>query len=600
MRRVLGTGVLAALLTVAAPAGALPAPVSLSYQVVVVGAGPVGLAAAVTAARDGLKTLLVARRRQVGGLITHGWLTTWDISRTLTGQSLIQGFYTKLYQAFGGHDSFDLATAVSVMHRLATTTSHLTLLSAQTVTSVGVRDGAVVSLTTTRSGVTRVIRAPVFIDATANADLAAQAGAASTYGMTRVGFGHRTQAATLIFRVTGVRWSHVVAHANHAPTPPGEPVLSAWGYSRIAQGFVSPLGNIKLRGLNLALQSDGSVLVSGLWMFGMDPLDPRSVAAAVRSARVVIPDVVRYLRTHAPGFSGARLAGVAPEPYVRESRQIASLKTLTVWDELTNRQFPDNVVLGSYPIDVQAIVPRQGGTVIGRPAAYGVPLGSLIPLGFTNLLVVGRSAGYTALAQGSARTLPVGIGEAQAAADAAQVAIDRGITFPELDASASALEELHALLESQGAVLTPPPGISHTLPFPGWDLPAARFALAHLLMEGGYQNQFIAADPVTPAWFWELLHNSADRVYKVPPTPRHLPVADPAAAVSGADALRLYSLALTGAVESPATLLQRGLIDPSVLRRVESRAQISQSDAFLLGFNLAQAVRAKGWVRSGE
>ena len=84
---------------------------------------------------------------------------------------------------------------------------------------------------------------------------------------------------------------------------------------------------------------------------------------------------------------------------------------------LENRDQWDKIAIGAYPVDVQPTATQTYGTVIGSPDRYAVPFRSLVPLKVDNLLVVGRSASYTSLAAGSARVIPLGMAEGEAAGD---------------------------------------------------------------------------------------------------------------------------------------------------------------------------------------
>ena len=94
-----------------------------AYDVIVVGTDPEGVAAAVSAARNGLSTLLVdGRNREIlGGLMTLGWINTIDMnystSKTLLGKDDVfnKGFFSEWYAKIEG-DSFDVNTAANAFY----------------------------------------------------------------------------------------------------------------------------------------------------------------------------------------------------------------------------------------------------------------------------------------------------------------------------------------------------------------------------------------------------------------------------------------------------------------------------------------------------
>jgi hypothetical protein len=119
----------------------------------------------------------------------------------------------------------------------------------------------------------------------------------------------------------------------------------------------------------------------------------------------------------------------APQLYVRESRHLLATYILTLGDIITSRQFPDEIAVAAYPVDLQAVSPEERERTLFAPVTgYGIPLRSLIPArGPANLMVVGRSAGYTSEAHGSARVVPVGMCEGEAAGITVAYAIEQQI-----------------------------------------------------------------------------------------------------------------------------------------------------------------------------
>lgn len=524
--------------------------------VVVYGGSAPALAAAVTAARDGERTLLLAPDRLIGGVITQGWLTTWDLSRAPDNSLLDGGIFAHWFRVLGGHDSFALSAAQTMFTRLAQHTPNLTTRTRVHIDRVVVRGGRIVEIRYRAGSTVRTVHPSVVIDGSGNADLAGQAGARFVVGFSQAGLGHATQADTLIFRLGGVNWYQVIRSvrpwdftALHQLV--GSLPHSAWGFSYLDRPFKSDPPNIRLRGLNLAREPDGTVLVSGLWVFGVDPTSPSSLHQGVVRARRALPWVVGILRRKVPGMAHAKLLGSAPELYVRESRQVVTQRTLTVNDALDNQVPAHTIALGNYPVDVQATAPNGTGAVVGHPAVYGVPLGALVPVGFSNLLVVNRSAGYTAVAAGSARTLPVGISEGQAAGDVARVAIVRHVSVAALTRNHNAFAALTQLLVKQGAILRPTFPVPSPPHVPAWAMNAFRSLRAHLLLYGGYNNSYGLSTTVTWPQFAALLED-VRRVYDGA-SYLMLPRAVPTGPIPAADALKVVGVNCLG---QPSTSIQ--------------------------------------------
>ena len=530
-----------------------------SYDVVVVGGDPEGIAAAVAAARSGKKTLLVDTRPVLGGLMTRGWLNSIDMNYGPGREILNKGIFQEFFKGIEG-DSFNVITATNVFHKMVNKEENLDVLpsvesvfpivsgevkpiiqpgqsvvkeqtagqyaglaggdkrKAGEAKSTGnrsdplVMNGIQVRLNESQ---TKNISAGRVIDATQDADIAAAAGVPFTYGQEDYGNRGQVMAVTLIFKLEGISkadWAKMMLHLNikrfkaavaaedsierHA----GANLRSAWGFDAIMKDYKSNTLEVAMRGLNVGRQRDDSVLINALQIYGIDGLKYEDRQKARELAQKELPHIVQYMKEHIPGFTNARLAGAAPELYVRETRHIQGLYRLTVDDVLENRDFPDRVAFGSYPIDIQATDPYFRGNVIGVPTQYAVPLRSIVPQKVENLLVVGRSASFDSLAHGSARVIPVGMATGQAAGVAAALSVESGSSFQKMAQDSHLIEQLQQRLGDQGVELKPfqvpaPPETRH------WAYEGMKFMRRHGLAAGGYSNNYRLDENMPEAQF---------------------------------------------------------------------------------------------------
>ena len=103
--------------------------VDTDYDVIVVGSDPEGIAAALSAARNGMKTLLLSKDETPGGLYTLGALNFIDIPETRDGKTLVGGIYKEFYDKVSG-SGFDIVNAANVFHdMLVRPIQHLMLLT---------------------------------------------------------------------------------------------------------------------------------------------------------------------------------------------------------------------------------------------------------------------------------------------------------------------------------------------------------------------------------------------------------------------------------------------------------------------------------------
>ncbi|WP_051688099.1 FAD-dependent oxidoreductase [Desulfofalx alkaliphila] len=484
-----------------------------NYQLIVVGSDPEGIAAAVAGARNGLTTLLVDDRPVLGGLMTLGWLNTIDMNYDPNKEILNKGIFLEFFNQVEG-DSFDVNTAQRVFNRMVENEPNLSLLleahDIEPIVNEGEHLPAVTGVSLTdKDGKRREFTAPVVIDATQDADLAAAAGVPYSLALEDMGYQDRYVAVTPVFQLKNVSrldWLHMGAAllwerltGEHA----GINLVSAWGFREVMNQYQSHNEQVGIRGLNIGRQNDGTLLVNALHVYDINPLDEEELAEAYRLAEAELPHIVRYLREKIPGLKNAQLMALAPELYVRESRHIYGEYRLTVDDVLENKDFPDAVAYGSYPIDIQATAADFRGAVVGAPAQYGIPLRCFVPQGVDGLLVVGRSASFDSLAHGSARVIPVGMAAGEAAATAAALSLETGVGLRQLCHDKQLMDRLRERLRGQGMKIEPfhypAPETDH------WAYEGLKFVRGLGLVFGGYKNQYHLDDEIPEEQFINLL-----------------------------------------------------------------------------------------------
>ncbi|WP_040950049.1 FAD-dependent oxidoreductase [Gorillibacterium massiliense] len=484
------------------------ADIQTAYDVIVVGTDPEGITAAVSAARNGLKTLLVEprdSRNVLGGLMTEGWLNTIDMNydklnkASGSKESINKGLFAEWYGMVEGQ-SFDVNTAANAFYKLVKNEKKLDLLMhVKGVKPITNNEGQFVQVTGAEiamsDGSTRQVSAKTVIDATQDADFAYAAGVPFSVGRSDIGDDKSIMGVTLVFKLSGIgqkEWDTIRASKEVGDSSE----VSIAGFKNV---FFDPNHKpyytahnpkqIKVRGLNIGRQNDNTVLINAMLIFGVNAFDPESVAAGKAAGEEELPYLVDFLNKNIPGFEKAKLAGTAPELYVRETRQMEGLYKLGILDLLENKDQPDRVALGSYPSDVQPLDPSHNGIVYLTPVQYAVPLRSLIPANADGLLVVGRSASYGSLAQGSARMIPTGMDEGQSAGIAAKVAIESGVSFRNLVDSPDLLNKLHDLAIAQkmnmGSFTVPKAAYMNHKYYEG-----LKVALYHGLVSGSYNNDF--------------------------------------------------------------------------------------------------------------
>lgn len=449
---------------VATMGGATPAAMVLpsfcEADVLVIGGTPGGIAAALGAARMGASVMLVEGSADLGGVIGSAWLTTFDISLGPNGENLIGGVFLEVYTQMGV--SFDLDEAARVFGRMVVHEPGVRTVTHAVPVEVVKEGGRVTSVRFLDRQWRRtfVVRALQIIDATDDGDVAAAAGVPYTVGRPgERGQGRWAQATTLILRVGGVDWQAVAADIGWRRDEGADPAAwgisgdAAWGYPDHMAAYRPSHARVVAYPLNLARQNDGSVLINALNVTDVDGLDPASVDRGMRTSVAELPGLVDHLRREVPGFKRARLLGHAPSLYIRETRHIVGLYTLTEADILAGRVFDDRVAVASYPIDIHPYV--AGWTNQYPPWAnpYTIPLRAIVPHGIENLLIASRALSATSEAHGSVRVIPTIMAVGQAAGVTAAISVRTGWIPREIAESPILLWEVQRALITQGASL---------------------------------------------------------------------------------------------------------------------------------------------------
>ncbi|AGB19586.1 FAD-dependent oxidoreductase [Thermoanaerobacterium thermosaccharolyticum] len=495
----------------------LPKPIKLNlpddgnqYDVIVVGAEPEGVAAARSAAKNDAKVLIIDKHNGPGGLMTYGMLNTIDMSKGPNGILLTQGTFKEFFKGIGSKNSFDVNKAKEVFLKLLDLPN--ITQSYDTLFEKPIMDGnKIIGITALKEGKQVNFYGKRIIDATQDADVAASAGVPYTVGAEDMGVKGKVQASTLVFRLKGLDWDNLIKIIKYEKKIPATYIndTSANGFLSITKKYKPSTPMLRLRGLNLGKQDDGTVLVNALLIYGVDGLNKESINNGIQLAKKELPRIVEFFRANIPGFEKAELDGTADELYIRETRHIKGYYTLDINDVVFNRDFYDRIAIGSYPVDVQATSPEDTGFVYGKPVEYAVPFRCIVPQNVDNLLVVGRSASYSHLAAGSARTIPIGMAEGDAAGVASAYSIAKNKSFAEIIENQEDIKNIQSILVNQGAYLTPFKAENSVEK--SWANTGLKFVLHWGLIVPGYNNDYKLNEDIKSISFYYMTANMIKR-----------------------------------------------------------------------------------------
>jgi len=481
------------------------------YDVIVIGGEPEGVAAAVSAARNGAKTLLVENREDLGGLFTYGMLNFLDIPRNDDKRSVSMGIFKEWHELVKGKDAFGILGAKAAFKKLVDDEPNLTLSVQTEVMNANVDNHQLTSVKLKNKYGTYVVKGKAFIDATQDAEFAAMSKVPFFMGGEDIGIKDKRMAVTLMIHLKNVDWDKVKTAANSnifGGAHLNDSVM--WGFTKLHDDYKPVEEGTRLRGLNLA-KVDDEYYINALQIFHIDGLNKHSKQEAIDKGKKETEHILRYLKEQFPGFENAEIVSYPEELYVRETRHIWAEYQLPMSDVWKNSDHWDSIGLGAYPVDVQAQTPHDYGYVISAPKQYAIPFRSLVPKEIDRLLVVGRSAGYSSLAAGSVRVVPTGMVTGEAAGAAAVLAIKHDVSFREMSKNKKLINTLRENLKKQGAFVDQ---FSVDYPYKDeWYDKSIQTLINYGLVVGGYSNDLFVEDKATKIKFAKMLKEGILRAY---------------------------------------------------------------------------------------
>jgi hypothetical protein len=444
----------------------LEVPLYAEVDVLVVGGGPTGIAAALSAARNGASVLLIEKLGFLGGSATAaqvpafcpfsdktkaivrgiGWEVLAEMLRRTNRPIPDPETYDPKQQQRMDWVPIDPETLKCLYDDLCETAGvtvlfHTFMPEVLCETTDGKTSLSGVLLAN-KDGLSRV-QARVFIDATGDADLAARAGCPFEKGDAD----GRTQGMTMCFTVAnGSREAYL-----------GYVYQTGDGYLARLIAEARAAGDYDLPDASLVGLSFKNETVAGANMghvYGADSTDARSLSAAERDGRRIVQKLLPFLRKYVPGQENLHLVSTGPHIGIRESRRIVGDYRLTLDDYLECRSFPDDIARNAYFIDLHAVTTEQAARAktisdtqnekterkhyaLPPGQSHGIPYRCLLPQGIENLIVAGRSLSADRAVQGAARVMPFCFAMGEAAGLAAAMAArgdgrTRAVDIPDL------------------------------------------------------------------------------------------------------------------------------------------------------------------------
>ncbi len=446
----------------------------LNYDVVVVGGGPAGSIAAIAAARQGAKTLLVEQNGYLGGMLTMGGVgpqMTFHAGDTQVVRGIPDELIERMKELglspghmedFVGYASsitpFD-AEGLKYMLETMAVEAGVQLLYHTVFTGCTVEEGKIKSARLFSKGGFLDVTAKVFVDCSADADLATAAGVSSVYGRES---DNLAQPMTMNIKVGNVDRERMInfVKSNRNDMLDTIPFDRLQELPRVGiQGAYSLIRKAKADGefdvdrdmvLCFETNTPGEIILNMSRIIMKSAVDPFDLTDAEVEGRKQARQIVAFMQKNIPGFEDCRLISTGPHIGIRESRKINGLYKLTAEDLLANKMFADAVAMGGYPIDIHS---PDGAAMQHQhliPGSwYSVPYASLVTKEAENLIVAGRCISATHEACAAVRVTPIAMamGEAAGTAAAQSAVTDQKANALDTDALRETLKKNGVFLE---------------------------------------------------------------------------------------------------------------------------------------------------------
>ncbi len=404
----------------------------LYTDVLVLGSGPSGFAAAYTAAKNGAKVILVEQSGDVGGISTSGLMSHWTGS---CGSTL---YHEILKRTSENNEGKFKNKIVDLIDPEKLKTLYLEMLDEAGVRlmlytfaddAICNKDKVLGATVINKSGKTDIY-AKITIDATGDGDIAARAGAEFILGRES---DNKMQPATLMFKVGGVDYDRAVflgAFESTYKTPKGE--LQALAKEHIP----FPAGHI----LTYKTTLPGVVTCNMTNAIDIDGTKAEDLTKATLTCRKQMDSIIKYLREFVPGYENCFIISSASLIGIRETRHFKGKYTINEQDILEAKVFDDYVVKDArFNFDVHNIT-GAGLDKTGvqkhfkQTKGYTIPYRCLIPEAKENLLLCGRNISGTHMAHSNFRVMPICVGIGEAAGAAACISALQNRNLNEIDA----------------------------------------------------------------------------------------------------------------------------------------------------------------------
>ncbi|MBE6701227.1 MAG: FAD-dependent oxidoreductase [Ruminococcaceae bacterium] len=444
-------------------------------EICVIGGGPAGVCAAISAARMGIKTMLIEQGGFCGGMATMGlvgpFMTCYDakgekmiirgIFEEIVNRMVEKGYAIHPSEVMGG-TAFTSWIKIGHDHVTPFEAEGLKLVLDSMLEEAGVeilyhtsfiepilKENTIVGVSVSSKAGIETIYADVVIDCTGDGDVAARCGVPYEKGNEELG---QIQPATMFFHICNVDTDAVEAdiqrNKDNFYRKDGVNYRSLhWRVSEARENGDWTLDRVSIGIFRMPQKDEWCVNTSRI--MGVDSTDNKSLTMAEIEGRKQADEIMRFFRKYVPGCENAKLKSTASHIGIRESRHIKGEYRLTAEDLLESKVPGDSIFLAANSVDVHGrFGPKSNEYITIKGDYYGVPYRSLVPVKIDQLLMAGRCISADSTAAGAVRVMPPCMAMGQAAGIAAALSIQNKCTVRNCDT-----DLIRSTLKEYGAYL---------------------------------------------------------------------------------------------------------------------------------------------------
>lgn len=421
-------------------------PVTKEVDVCVIGGGPAGIAAAVTAARMGAKVFLAEKQQCFGGAATLVGVPAF--MRFSDGEHFLSGgIGREVFDTLYGPEQDDTIIEFSIqtekLKRIyddMMVESGADFLFDTSLVDVQTKDGTISAVILQGHENLFAVKAKTYIDCTGDGTLSVMAGAPWEKGDEK----GRMMPATLCSLWTNIDWNRAIVEIGLDPDN-----------RKLSKAFADGVFSVKdtsLPGMWRMPEDMGGGNIGHV--FGVDGTKEEDLTKGILDARKRMPEYEYYYTHYLEGYEKAFLVSTGANLGIRETRRIIGEYILNTEDYEKRASFDDEIGRYCYPIDLHPVEPGVAKTKYeedytkgyGKGNSYGIPYRCLLPKNTENLLVAGRCISTSREMNGSTRVMPCCFITGMAAGAAAAFSKDSNVR-------AVSVSSLRRELRKRGAYL---------------------------------------------------------------------------------------------------------------------------------------------------